>query len=577
LDLWLEERYGEALSEYRQALSLLERMDDPPAHRLVFVHSRIAEILSIRIPDPDYVQAARHYRRAAAVAGHDTDAGGAALQNAEWCETRAGSRVAGSDRTTERSPSFQEAVSQEVPAEGQARQAFLRGNEHFQAGRFERALEEFQEAMALYEGIPNPLDDRRAALRNNVGQALFRLERYGEAASHLRQAADLWGSATAEGQRALATAELAEQRSREGDLRYSGTGEVGRESPTEATPAASASEAYNQARRLYEQARSGGFQVDAVRRAIEAYETYRRDHAPTGERAGEVSGRIRMLRERLPAGAAATARGVESTEAAPATADSRRAADLTVPRLPDPFSDMPSSPASSSRSGPAATAAQSPSERTAAVSPSTTGRGTQPAREGERAGGATGSAARSRSDGRPGFSLVASYQMKQIKRSGKLVYNMNHFRTENQAFAMTENIGDLYRRYGRDPRVFRAVTIDDPVFKQREILVTLDGQDAATFTEHLNFVTVKLEKRHQSGEVTSDEVVITPAKFNEGGNAFSLGYGFKGDDDRTAWLDYRFQALWSFHGGVGIQDPLEQYGFAHAGHSAAPSLSHGHG
>jgi hypothetical protein len=148
--------------------------------------------------------------------------------------------------------------------------------------------------------------------------------------------------------------------------------------------------------------------------------------------------------------------------------------------------------------------------------------------------------------------------MKKIKRSGKLVYKMNHYRMEKQAFAMAENIGSLFRRYGHDPKVFRAVTIDDPVFKQREILVTLDGQDASTFTRHLNFVTVKLKKQHQSGDVTSDEVVITPEKFNAQGNSFSLGYGYKGDDDRSRWLDYKFETLWSFHGGVEIRTPWKQ-------------------
>jgi hypothetical protein len=66
-----------------------------------------------------------------------------------------------------------------------------------------------------------------------------------------------------------------------------------------------------------------------------------------------------------------------------------------------------------------------------------------------------------------------------------------------------------------------------------------------------------MQKRHQSGAVTSDEVVITPDTFNAEGNAFSLGYGYKGDDDRAAWLDYQYQTLWSFHGGVKVRSPWE--------------------
>jgi hypothetical protein len=148
--------------------------------------------------------------------------------------------------------------------------------------------------------------------------------------------------------------------------------------------------------------------------------------------------------------------------------------------------------------------------------------------------------------------------MKRIKRSGKLVYNMNHFRTETQAFAMAENIGDIYKRYGNDEQIFRAVTIDDPVFKQREIHATLDGQDASTFTKYLNFVTVKMRKRHQSGDMTTDEIVITPEAFDASGNIFSMLYGWKNDSDRSEWLNYEFQAVWSFHGGVEIRTPWKE-------------------
>ncbi len=156
------------------------------------------------------------------------------------------------------------------------------------------------------------------------------------------------------------------------------------------------------------------------------------------------------------------------------------------------------------------------------------------------------------------ISLIASYRLKHIKRSGHFKMTLNRFRTETQAFTMSENVGPLYRRWGSDPSVFRAVLIDDPVFKQRDIFVTLDGQDAATFSKHINFVTVRMRKRHQNGAVTTDEVVITPELFNEKGNNFVLRYGWKGDSDREAWLDYEIQTTWSFYGGVEITQPWER-------------------
>ena len=166
-------------------------------------------------------------------------------------------------------------------------------------------------------------------------------------------------------------------------------------------------------------------------------------------------------------------------------------------------------------------------------------------------------ATKKRKDGAPGFSLVASYQMKRIKTSGHLVFEMNHMRNETQAFAMTENIGDLYRRWGGDPQVFRAVNIDDPVFKQREILVTLDGQDAATFSEHVNFVSVQLEKRHQSGEVTTDEVVISPQLFKTKATPSSCATAGRATTTVSVGSATTSRTVWSFHGGIEIRSEWE--------------------
>ncbi len=314
------------------------------------------------------------------------------------------------------------------------------------------------------------------------------------------------------------------------------------ESPSEGATTESASEAYNRARRLYEEARGAGFPPEATEEALAAYEDYQYNHNPTGSRASEVSGRIRMLSERLAAVGAATSGSSLATQS-------------VVPSSSTAVSSGSSTASPAPATSQSAASQRSPATTTKAASSSVSRKTSAPKKSSSRR---SGTAASSRSNGSPGFSLVASYKMKKIKRSGKLVYQMNHYRTEKQAFAMAENIGSLYKRYGHDPKVFRAVTIDDPVFKQREILVTLDGQDSSTFTRHLNFVTVKLKKQHQSGDLTSDEVVITPEKFNAQGNSFSLGYGYKGDDDRNRWLDYNFETLWSFHGGVEIRTPWKQ-------------------
>lgn len=154
--------------------------------------------------------------------------------------------------------------------------------------------------------------------------------------------------------------------------------------------------------------------------------------------------------------------------------------------------------------------------------------------------------------------LLVSYRMRHLKSSGHFELSLKRYRVERQHFVMSENIGDLYGRYGHDPRVFRAVLIDDPVYKQREVLVTLDGQDTRTFGEHVNFVTVQMRKEHESGEITRDEVVITPERFNQSGNRYEFIYGFKGDQDRDAWLRYEARDVWSFRGGIQIEHPWQE-------------------
>ena len=415
-----------------------------------------------------------------------------------------------------------------------ADERYREGVSLYRQGRYQDAIAAFEESDDLFvqQGTHN------GNVSYNIGLCHMDLGNYQQAESRFEEAISRYPAGSERAENARAGLEEARRRmsgSSAGTASQSAVGE---------TQAESASDAYNRARRLYEAARTAEFPANATEEALIAYENYQADHSPTGSRAGEVSGRIRMLRERLGA-SGATSAASSALASQSATSSSSPVAASSTSTTSQPVA----APSASSASQTSMTAAKSPAASTASRR-TTTPRRTTTARP--------GTAASSRSNGSPGFSLVASYKMKKIKRSGKLVYQMNHYRTELQAFAMAENIGSLYKSYGNDPKIFRAVTIDDPVFKQREVLVTLDGQDAASFTRHLNFVTVKLKKQHQSGDVTSDEVVITPEKFNAQGNSFSLGYGYKGDDDRSRWLDYSVETLWSFHGGVDIRIPWQK-------------------
>ena len=148
----------------------------------------------------------------------------------------------------------------------------------------------------------------------------------------------------------------------------------------------------------------------------------------------------------------------------------------------------------------------------------------------------------------PPFMLTASYQMKSVRKSGKFEFDFKKAISSKLVMRFDENIGDL-TSYMNNPQIFREVNLDDPLYKQREIAVILDGAATADFKETVNFVTVTLRKTHQNGEVSLDSVRIDRESYNQKANFFRLMYGTKGDADRSAWLDYDYRVVWSFVGG----------------------------
>jgi hypothetical protein len=151
----------------------------------------------------------------------------------------------------------------------------------------------------------------------------------------------------------------------------------------------------------------------------------------------------------------------------------------------------------------------------------------------------------------------ASYQLKKVKREGDFRYKLDKYSNGELPVRFDDNIGDL-QRYLEDPQFFRKANLDDPLYKQREVAVYVDGMNSADFGKFVNYVTVQLRKTHQNGDITLDEVRIDRQNFNGEGNRFRMLYGWKGDDDRNRWLDYEWRAVWSFFGGHDVEEPWQR-------------------
>lgn len=150
-------------------------------------------------------------------------------------------------------------------------------------------------------------------------------------------------------------------------------------------------------------------------------------------------------------------------------------------------------------------------------------------------------------------SLNFAYEMKQQKKSGHYVIDLSKATMETINFRFDENLGS---DVAQCKDCFRSVNLDDPFYKQRELLVSVDGLNSDQFSKYINFVTVSMKKTHANGAVTYDELRIAEKEFKDAqGNPFRLLYGWKdqGDNDRDKWLTYEYQTKWSFFGDHTVQ------------------------
>ncbi len=150
----------------------------------------------------------------------------------------------------------------------------------------------------------------------------------------------------------------------------------------------------------------------------------------------------------------------------------------------------------------------------------------------------------------PTIAIAAAFRFKQVKKTGTFNLNMEKSLPRNQVINFDEGIGRI-----RCKDCFRMVNLDDPLYKQREIVAFVDGFNTEDFGQFVNFVSVLLKKKHQSGKITQREIRIDRNNFNKG-NLFKFDpYGWKGDNNRSKWLEYDYKTTWSFFGGHEVITP----------------------
>lgn len=236
-------------------------------------------------------------------------------------------------------------------------------------------------------------------------------------------------------------------------------------------------------------------------------------------------------------------------------------APATTPPTPADTSRAAAAPATTpANTTPATTPATTTPATTSTSRPATTTPATQPATNpsgNTQQPGANTNTAGNRSSA-PSLAIAVSYRMREMKQKGKYYMDMNKYTETVRPMPFAYNPGNLKREC---PECFREVNLDDPLMKQRDVNATLGGLNAQDFAQYVNFVNVVLRKVHQSGEETVDEIKMDKTQFNQTGNFVKMQYGYKGDKDRLAWLNYEYKTKWSFFGNYSVETPWQKSDF----------------
>ncbi len=264
----------------------------------------------------------------------------------------------------------------------------------------------------------------------------------------------------------------------------------------------------------------------------------------------DLQRRLTEQKERLPR-AAFTSYLASSTVGQSPEMEASPTPEPTRPPIPTPGVTPPTqrTPGSRPRTSPHPTgtpAAVQTRSRTPQGHPARTpaSRSPTPSRRSTATGRRTGSNNRSASG------ILVRFRLRRFRSTGTTVLSLKQWRRVRRIVRFSGDLGDL-TGYLDNPKLFRRVNIDDPMFKQREIPVTVDVASDEVFGAMLNSVTVTLRKRHQGGRETLDEVTIRRADIAEG-KVPKLLYGWDQDANRTRWLQYDYRVRWAYVGGPEI-------------------------
>ncbi len=162
------------------------------------------------------------------------------------------------------------------------------------------------------------------------------------------------------------------------------------------------------------------------------------------------------------------------------------------------------------------------------------------------------------------LSLEGGFKQREIAREGEYTVNFNEAASDQVTAVLSGNIGSLYKEYAEDPRIFRTARADDPEFRVKEIVFSLDGLWEEAYRRFVTSVAVELRKLHGSGTESVREVLFNGQELSSG-EPKTVTYSWDRETDLMDFERYRYSVSWSFLGGAKRTDgPIESTDRAHS-------------
>lgn len=141
---------------------------------------------------------------------------------------------------------------------------------------------------------------------------------------------------------------------------------------------------------------------------------------------------------------------------------------------------------------------------------------------------------------------VNQTKLKQRTESGYTYISLKYRAPITREVQLVGNMASWYNAAKNNPQCVASVNLNDPFFQHRDIHCIIDLESEDIFNKEINYATVNVRKKRNSGQPFQEQVTIDREYLKQKGVKATVTYA-RGEDKNSDVYDYKVQ--WSTRGG----------------------------